>query len=131
MLPEGLDPETKIFCQIVRDADKLDILRQKARSKIKFNERRKVTEIVYKKFMAEQSILLGDIENQSRYDAVVLWVALIYDLNFDYSFQYLKKRNYINKLLDKLLEKLDKETVDELRTQANRYIDGKVNKKRR
>ena len=79
--------------------------------------------------MAEQSILLGDIENQSRYDAVVLWVALIYDLNFDYSFQYLKKRNYINKLLDKLLEKLDKETVDELRTQANRYIDGKVNKK--
>ena len=34
MLPEGLDPETKIFCQIVRDADKLDILRQKLDQKL-------------------------------------------------------------------------------------------------
>lgn len=87
---EETDEKTKMFCNIVRDADKLDIMETQC------NE---VPENVYLK-----SELLEDVYNKkmcrneyckTETDYIIRMLDWIFDLNFDYSFQYLKKKSII------------------------------------
>ena len=104
-LPEGLDKETLLFSRLIRDADKLDILRvvieyfqQEPGNRADavalglpdqpgYSE--EVLSCVYKKKMAMKSMLT------TQNDFKLLQLTWLYDLNFDGSLRIVSMRNYI------------------------------------
>lgn len=111
-LPAGLDDETLLFAKLVRDADKLDILRVF----IEYFEQDKggraeavalglpdapgysqeVLSCVNRGEMARKSLL------KTQNDFKLLQLTWLYDLNFRSSFQMIVDRDYILKLSAKL-----------------------------
>lgn len=90
VLPE-LDERTKLFCNIVRDADKLDIMKEQ------------FSEMKDEKVILKEE-LLDDIYNhkicrneliKSDSDCILRCLSWINDLNFKYSYEYLLKNNII------------------------------------
>ena len=86
-----LDDRTKLFCNIVRDADKLDIIKEQCNQ---MNDK----EIIIKKE------LLDDIYNgricsnksiNSNTDSILRQISWINDFNFRYSFKYIKDKGII------------------------------------
>ncbi len=87
-----LDKRTMLFCKIVRDADKLDIMKEQCNS---------ITE----KEIILKSELLNDVYNKkmckneycnNEVDYIIRMLDWIFDLNYKYSFNYLVQ----NKIID-------------------------------
>ena len=96
-VPE-LDERTTLFCNIVRDADKLDIMREQ-------------TNQIYQKEIVLKPELLSDIDNkiicqnknvENEVDAIIRMLSWVFDLNFKYSFQFLKDNKIIEDKLNLL-----------------------------
>lgn len=96
-VPE-LDKRTTLFCNIVRDADKLDIMREQ-------------TNQIYQKEIVLKPELLSDIDNkiicqnknvENEVDAIIRMLSWVFDLNFKYSFQFLKDNKIIENKLNLL-----------------------------
>ena len=123
-VPDDVDYRTKIFCNITRDADKLDILM----------EQKKVCEdIEYK--VAKTAV--EDIKNHRQVhnlkysdytDATVLLrcVAFIFDLNYKKSFEIIKETDVVNKKFDLILERFNEDEMKELKRICNEYIDERI-----
>lgn len=96
-VPE-LDERATLFCNIVRDADKLDIMREQ-------------TNQIYQKEIVLKPELLSDIDNkiicqnknvENEVDAIIRMLSWVFDLNFKYSFQFLKDNKIIEDKLNLL-----------------------------
>ena len=99
--PENLDDRNKLFCKIIRDADKIDILYLLGLEEEKVKEDElEISEKVKKDFYCNNLRNRADLKNIN--DNVVLKIALLYDLNFKYSYKYIKD----NKLMYKMFETL-------------------------
>lgn len=130
-IQEGLDAKQKLFAQIIRDADKIDIiyeaigiLWQKRQNEV---EESKITPAVFEQVLKNQ--LIKSEDRKTILDDVIAIVAFIFDINFKVSFEILKNRDYINKMLDRynFKESKTKEQIEEIRKIANLYIEQKIN----
>ena len=84
-IPNNLSSHNKLLCKIVRDADKLDIFYLYAVQALKFPEEdAEITPKVKETFYKERSISKLDEQNENDHGLLIL--ALVYDLNFKYSF---------------------------------------------
>lgn len=120
-IDSNLDQKTTLICKIVRDADKLDIMRECA------------NEISDKKIIIKKEIL-NSIENnvlaannycETNTDYVVYYLSWVYDLNFKYSFNYLMK----NKIIEKKFNLLEMYGETEEITKIKTLILKKINEK--
>lgn len=102
-IPKGLDKRNNMFCQIVRDADKLDILYIFASKIFILPEDDDISLKVKETFEDEKQINRKD--EISGADRVITTLALIYDLNYKYSFRYLKKYKIIEQIYDNINDK--------------------------
>lgn len=107
-IPENLDPETLLHCQLIRDADKVDILRvmsehfQMAESlrnpviTLGLGPDNLVREEVY------SMLLDGQIMNYTKLKTInefkVLQMSWVFDINFRPTFEILKERDNIGLL---------------------------------
>lgn len=101
-----LDEKTLLHSKIIRDADKIDILYQFSNPKIlKLDEEENdiVNEVVKENFLNHKSIDRNDIKNKN--DRTIMKIALVFDLNFDYSKQIILERKYLEKILEYLKNK--------------------------
>lgn len=130
-IQEGLDAKQKLFAQIIRDADKIDIiyeaigiLWQKRQNEV---EESKITPAIFEQVLKNQ--LIKSEDRKTILDDVIAIVAFIFDINFKVSFEILKNRDYINKMLDRynFKESKTKEQIEEIRKIANLYIEQKIN----
>ena len=87
-IPYSLDNRIKLFCKIIRDADKLDIFYLRT-NKSFVKEGGDISLKIENDFFNEQCINKMDVISYN--DEVISVLAMIYDLNFDYSFEYLDK----------------------------------------
>ena len=92
--------------KIIRDADKLDIMNllqykpfQLLYKKADIRDE-KLSDAVYEQIL-NKKLIKNSNGNSSNIDKWVWTIAFIYDLNFEYSFQEIKKRNYIENLINK------------------------------
>lgn len=105
-LPEVLDERTKMFCQILRDADKIDILKVNVDFPLEeiYNVSTKelltaeVSEEVMEAF-AEGHAVLRSLKKTPA-DHVVGHISLIYELVYPRSFIFVREQGYVQKLLD-------------------------------
>ena len=104
-VPEGLDERTSRFCHILRDADKIDILRVNLETPLEeiYNTTREVlahaevTEAVMESFQERHATLRS--LKRTPVDHVAGHISLIYELVFPESFRLVKQQGYWEKLL--------------------------------
>lgn len=99
--PEDLDNRNKMFCKIIRDADKLDIFYLMSIKKIFVKEdEEKIREIIATQFYNNQ--LLKHVEVNNNSERIILELAMLFDLNYNYSFKYIENNSFIDKLFEEI-----------------------------
>lgn len=118
----NVDNDSLLYCQIIRDADKLDILEEFAAilslddSEVSNTIKDKTKETFFNHKTIQK------IKDGSNYDNIVMKLALIYDLNFEYSFKYIKTNKIIDKMQKQIDMKVFRKYIDEIR----KYMEEKI-----
>lgn len=105
-LPDYLDERTRLFCNIIRDADKIDILKVNVDFPLEeiYNVTAKelrnstVTAEVMQSFDEEHAVLRS--LKKTAVDNVVGHISLVYELVFPISLQIAVRQGYLNKLMN-------------------------------
>lgn len=101
VIPNDYNQQEKLYSQIVRDADKMDIIYLLTNNELNImvpNEA--LSDPVVESILNETYINKKDVVTDL--DKMLLHLALIYDLNFSYSFNVIKENNYIPMIIDLL-----------------------------
>ena len=107
------------FCKLIRDADKLDIIYQLSQREIVMeNNTNVISKEVFKEFNKGVTITNKYVKTYA--DKVLSILALVYDINYAYTFELLKDFNYINKIYDSLE---NKEFYKDYFDKINKYIE--------
>lgn len=107
------------FCKLIRDADKLDIIYQLSQREIVMeNNTNVISKEVFKEFNKGVTITNKYVKTYA--DKVLSILALVYDINYAYTFKLLKDFNYINKIYDSLE---NKEFYKDYFDKINKYIE--------
>ncbi len=131
-VPEELDGRTSRFCHILRDADKIDILRVNLETPLEeiYNTTREVlahaevTEAVMESFRERHATLRS--LKRTPVDHVAGHISLIYELVFPESFRLVKQQGYWERLLAFPSE--NPKTIRQfasLRAEMQRFLDTK------
>jgi len=133
-LGDGLSPRQILHCDIIRDSDKLDNFRGKLVDRFEDIagmtewelEDSCVSDGVFDEFMACRQIRLG--ERKTPLDYWVLVLAFTFDLNFECSLRYVKRKDYIDRLIGRIDYKRPetREQMEKIRECVRGYIDGKT-----
>ncbi len=120
-----------LFSKIVRDADKIDILLNDGFKKFSEYETNnlEISNTVYNSILNEKDISYQDTNN--KLDRILLGLAMIYDINFDCSFSFIKGKGVIKRVISFLKAKNNnKDTLEKLINIENKleeYIERRVN----
>lgn len=104
-IPEGLPDRTERFCHIIRDADKIDILKVNVEFpleeiyNVSSEELRsgQVTEAVMESFEEEHAVLRS--LKKTAVDNVVGHISLVFELVFPVSLEMVKEQGYLEELM--------------------------------
>lgn len=129
-IQEDLNLKQKLFAQIIRDADKIDIFYESV--EMFWNGRESLVEEstisieVFKQFLDNTQVKAEN--KKTPIDDVIAIMAFIFDINFKISFQILKEQDYVNKTLNRydIYDFKTKEKLEEIRKIANLYIEQKI-----
>ena len=120
-IEDNLSDDELLYCKILRDADKLDIIKEQANSiddgVYELND--KLLSDIYNKH------LCNSINSQHNIDYVCQYLSFIFDLNFDYSFNYIKDNDIVNNKLNLLEANIN---IDKLKKFIKDYLNS-YNKK--
>ena len=129
-IEKNLTEEEILFSKILRDADKLDIMRLSYTTYWKEEdidiENEIISDEVYKLFIEKQTIDNKLVINQV--NKLVSKLALIFDINFRQSFIILKENDYFNKVINRFnfknIETSDR--INKIKIIGNEYINSKI-----
>lgn len=102
-VPSNLSDNHKKIVNVIRDADKIDIC-DVLKQKLTFEEDNcSITKAIRDNFYNHKPIDWNLVKNNS--DAIVLKLAIIYDLNYNYSYQYIYENNFLDNMFNVLIYK--------------------------
>lgn len=128
----GLTQEELLFAKLIRDADKIDILYESIDIYYKNNEeevnKSVLSEKIYNEFTKEATIKKEKNVRFKFIDDITCVISFIYDINYKTSFEIIKEKDYINKIIDRynFQDQSTKTKVEEIRKLANEYIEEKT-----
>lgn len=132
-IPEDLDERTKLFCNIIRDGDKIDILKVNVDFPLEeiYNVTTTelksgiVTEEVMQSFDQEHAVLRS--LKKTAVDNVIGHISLVYELVFPISLQITYDQGYLEKLMNFQSDnpETEKQFVH-IREKMQRYIKEKI-----
>ena len=102
----GLNQREEIHAKIIRDADKLDIFNfisfepKEAVYESKDVEKEMFTPQVYEEFIKTNNVDYTKIKTHA--DILIAHFRYVYDLNYPYSINYIKEKQYVDKLYSRL-----------------------------
>ena len=117
-ISDNLSFNEEIVCKIIRDADKLDILKTQGNS-IKPNVifHHEVLKNIYNK----QCCISRKEDNEA--DKIIKHICFIYDINFQYSLKYIKDENILNNKLQLLKNNCPENiNLDDIENELNNYL---------
>lgn len=134
-IEDGLDQRTLLFCKIIRDADKLDILDLYQLGELKIeSDLGTISDACYQQFLSAKSINRSVVKTEM--DHVLLIASFLFDVHFQYSIHYIKEHHSIVWILDQLiqyhkeqflkLQELKKFTLEFLEKRGNEYVRYKI-----
>ena len=127
-LTDDLEKKELLFSEMIRDADKLDLL------KIRFNGKHLLfnsnpSNEVLNNYFNNQTIDLKNIHNNT--DSAILYLSFIKDLSFDYSYDLAMKDNYVDDLLkiievDQKMNGLMCKLLEKINERGKEYVRKKI-----
>ena len=109
------------FSKLIRDADKIDILYLHSKGKIRSSKKGEgITKEVKEEFFKKQSINQNNVKTKT--DSILLTLAFIYDINYDYSLKIIKEKN----LLEDLYKEIGNKDNDLYFKYINQYIEKRL-----
>ncbi len=116
-----------LHAKLIRDSDKIDNFYIKINRDVILTDEDIISEKVFDCVKNKRKVLNSD--RKSELDIRVSIIGWIYDLNFNCSFELVKKENLIDKLFStiKNANSETKEQLEELRKIGNEYVDEKLN----
>jgi len=127
---KDVNEEEELFCKIIRDADKLDIMYEATcefwKNEEKIIQKQELNSKVIKQFISKE--VIDNRNSIQSIDKIIRIIAFIFDLNFKESFKIIKDNNYIDKIIDRFEYELEetKNQMKEIRNIANKYINNKL-----
>lgn len=130
-LTEGLTEEEKLFCKIIKDADKIDLLYEAVF--IYWQEPERIKEVeqgnLSKKMLEDfHNYKLADVRNKKgETDQILRFASFVFDINFPCSFEILKESDIISKMINKFEYQIPetKKEMKKIEKIANKYIKEK------
>lgn len=128
-IPEGLTEREKTFCNVLRDADKIDILRANVETGVEniyditteALQKEEVTAEVYEAFRNYKTVTRG--LKKTAVDHIVGHAALIFGLVYEESKKMINEQGYIWKLLDFQSENPNTRKIfEEMRTRMKKFL---------
>ena len=96
---DEVNDRERLFCNIIRDADKIDIFRVR-----RIYYENKITEEINEKviecFEKKQLVEIKDVKNKA--DAILCNLAFVFDLNYNESIKVLNEKEYYPELVDSI-----------------------------
>lgn len=131
-LSQGLTKEKELFCKIIKDADKIDLIYEgvdiywKQKEEIQEIETGELSKEMLKDFY--QYKLANNRNRVSKTDQILRFTSFVFDINFLYSFKVLKENNHISQMIDRFCYQLPETKVEmsKIKEIANQYINKKV-----
>jgi len=135
-LPDDLSDTERLYCTLIRDADKLDIWRVVTDYYCQMDHQTNNTlqldlpdtpgyePVNVEHIRRHEMVDLQDLKNLN--DFKLLQVGWVFDLNYAASLTLLKQRNYLTPLFASLP---DDESMRELRKEVENYIEKRLSKK--
>lgn len=125
-LPKNLSEKELLFIRLIRDADKIDILRLYTIKGIDLElDDNAFSDEVYKLLLDKKEIDRKAITNKT--DRLSISLGFVFDINYEYSFKYLKEKGYFDIVVDiykkKTKNKELKKQLEEMRKVINNYIE--------
>ncbi|MEA1875043.1 MAG: HD domain-containing protein [Bacteroidota bacterium] len=112
-IESNLSEDKLLFSKIIRDADKMDIFyivdayyksmlkgNRNVALELGLKNEDKITDAVFKSFMNEDIILKTDMKYIN--DFKILQAAWIFDLNFEYTKQYIRETDYLQSIISQI-----------------------------
>ncbi len=121
-IDKSLNEKEKLICNIVRDADKIDILNLVLNFSILVIKNDKISDKVYKTFLEKKPIVKED--RKTDMDNLICNLAFIFDINYPKSLEIIKSKDYLNKLLNKYKSYFKEEELLDIREIVNKYLEG-------
>lgn len=136
-IEDNLSKEELLFCKIIRDADKLDILyegeniywnTQREKANV---ENSKISIKIEQQFKVERQVKKLGNERNDTIDGLLILLSYIYDINFKETLEIVQKEDYANKILDRFNFKdvETKEKIENLRRILLKFIRLSLRKK--
>lgn len=135
---EGIaDKRTLLHAKLIRDADKLDNCRVKLVESVETMlgmdkeaaGKGKISPKVWESCMKKESVLSAD--RQTGVDYWVSYVAQYYDINFPETWEIIKEKNYVRRIVERLHYK-DPETfrkMEQLTAEMEAYMESEICRK--
>lgn len=118
---ESLNKRELLHSNIIRDADKIDILYAFSTNRLLEIEEddSEISKEVSDEIMSHKLVLKKNVKSKN--DKILMLMSMVFDLNFDYSKLRIKNEKYIDKMYNHLKNKnIFKKYVDEI----NKYLKG-------
>ncbi|MFR8103808.1 MAG: HD domain-containing protein [Clostridia bacterium] len=129
-LEEGLTKEQKIYCNLIKDADKLDILYEATqifwKGKEREIEKEEVSPAVFQIFKVNK--LIPNEIKKGQLDYMIGMLSFVYDFNFKETYMILKEKEYISQILSRFQFKgsPNEGKINEIEKVINKYINQKT-----
>lgn len=131
-VPEEYNEEEKTFCNILRDADKIDILRANIETPMEeiynvtsdslYND--PITPEVYQAFFKHETILRA--LKKTSIDHLIGHISLVFGLNYPISFLLVKKQGYLDQMMQFPSKNPDTlQMLKEISDEMNLYLSNK------
>lgn len=131
-IEQGLSKKEELYCKIIRDADKLDILYllsvEKKEAIYWYNDFNieQINQKLIDEFMKEKLINYKDIHNNA--DQIIAFYNYIYDFYFKKSYEIIKENEYYNKYLETIKNDFNNEVYHQVQS-INRFANEFIVKK--
>ncbi len=125
-VPNTLSDKNKLFVNITRDADKLDILYLVSKKTLGIKtEDSKMSKKVYNDLLNGKLIKKSDIKTKA--DQIAVRIGFIFDINYSVSYKIMKEKGYIDKIIDNQIEETNNEELKEqllrLKEMSRKHIE--------
>ncbi len=126
-VPNTLTERNKLFVNITRDADKIDILNLFVTGGLVTNvdDNSIITDKIFKTLIDKKQTYTKDVKTKA--DQIGVRIGFIFDLNYKKSFEIIKEKDIFNKMLDiQINEVTNKELIKQLlylKEYGNKYIE--------
>lgn len=128
-VPETIDERDRLFVNITRDADKIDIMDLFVTGGlVKNTGNTAMSDHVYQLLLENKVLRKQDAETKA--DAIAGYLAFVFDLNYPRAFEIVREKDYVSRIIDKQKEETENHglimQLEGLRTVINGYIEDHV-----